>query len=138
MTTAVTAVGRADLFLKNMLIAALIFPGSFFIGAHWGLNGLALAWPIAWLLNFAVTFHRVAPAIGVSFPRVARAALWPVLAGLPMVASIYAARAMTTALSDAARLPVLIAAGALTYLVAISVLKPTIWTEMRQGFALAQ
>jgi hypothetical protein len=55
-----------------------------------------------------------------------------------MVASIYAARAMTTALSDAARLPVLIAAGALTYLVAISVLKPTIWTEMRQGFALAQ
>ena len=138
MWTAVTAVGRADIFLQNMLIGVVVLPGSFVIGAQWGVEGLALAWPIAWLINFAAGFRRVATAIDMTLPLIVGATLAPLVAGLPMVGAIMLTRMASPDLSDLYRLPLLIASGAVSYLAVVSVLKPSIWKEVRHALAAAR
>ncbi len=138
MWTAVTAVGRVEIFLQMMVIGVVVFPSSFLVGAQWGLEGIALACPIAWLINFSVGFPRVARAIRVSMSDVAGTTVVPLLAGLPMMAAIALTRLATASLSDLYRLPLLIAAGSLVYLVVISILKPSAWVEMRRALAIAR
>ena len=83
MVTAVQAVGRTKVYLQNMLVGAVVFPTTFLIGAQWGLEGLAIAWPVAWFVNFAATFPRVAAAIDLSLQRIVSAVRGPLIAGFP-------------------------------------------------------
>lgn len=138
MWTAVTAVGRVDIFLQLMLMGVVIFPGSFLVGVQWGLEGLALAWPIAWLANFSVGFPRVVKAIGLSMGDVVRATSLPMLAGLPMAAAIMATRWATPTLAEVLRLPLLIVVGGAVYLAVVSVVRPSTWTEVQRTLAAAR
>ncbi len=131
MLTAVAAVGKTDLYFKNMLVGLIVFPASFLIGVHWGIDGIAVAWPIAWALNLSFNLHRVTAAIGMNIGQVARALSLPVFAGLPMILAIAATRVFTGELTDAVRLPLLILVGAAAYLSAATALKPAIWKELR-------
>ena len=138
MWTAVTAVGRADVYLQMMIIGVFIFPCSFLTGAQWGLEGLALAWPAAWLLNFSISFSRVAKAIGLKFSEIAGATAVPLMSGIPMAAAIALTRIATPGLADAIRLPLLILVGGLVYLGVVSALKPSLWVEVRRTLAAAR
>lgn len=138
MWTAITAVGRADTYLQVMMIGVVVFPSSFLIGVQWGLKGLAIAWPIAWLVNFVVSFPRVVKAIGLSLPDIAGAVAVPLVAGLPMAAAIALIRLVTPGLSDLYRLPLLIIIGATIYVSVVSMLKPSVWVELRRTLAAAR
>lgn len=132
MWTAVTAVGRIDIFLQLILIALVVFPASFLVGVQWGLTGLALSWPIAWLLNFCIGFPRVVKPIGLNLTSMASAMATPLVAGLPMVAAITLTRMATSAWSDAYRLPLLVVVGAGAYLAVVTLIDREIWPEVRR------
>lgn len=138
MWTAVTAVGRADVYLKMMVLGVVIFPCSFVVGAQWGLEGLALAWPVAWLLNFSLSFPQVAKAIGLNLSGIAKATAVPLLGGLPMVVAIALTRMVTPNLPDPWRLPLLIVVGSLVYLGVVTALKPSVWVDVRRTLAAAR
>jgi|KBSSwiStaDraftv2_1062776.scaffolds.fasta_scaffold90413_2 O-antigen/teichoic acid export membrane protein len=131
LMTSVAAVGRADLCMKNMLVGVVLFPASFLIGVHWGIEGVAVAWPIAWALNLSFNLHRMANAVGMRVADVAQALRLPCMAGLAMLGSITAARFLLGDISDAVRLALLIGLGALAYLTALTALRPSIWQELR-------
>jgi teichuronic acid exporter len=132
MATGVMAIGKAELYLHTMLVGAVVFPCSFLVGVQWGLNGLAIAWPLAWLLNFSLAFRRIGGALSLNLGHIANAVRTPVLAGIPMVAMISLSRSVAADLSDIARLPLLIAVGAATYVVLVYVLQPSILQELRR------
>jgi O-antigen/teichoic acid export membrane protein len=138
MWTAVTAVGRVDIFLRIVIIAAFVFPGCFLVGVQWGLTGLALSWPLAWLLNFAIGLRKLTEPIGLRFSDIVNATARPTAAGLPMVAVIFAARALTPDLPDMARLPLMVALGAGAYILVITVLDRSVWADLRRTLAAAK
>lgn len=129
--TTVAAVGETHLYFKNMLVGAIVFPGSFLIGVQWGIDGLAVAWPIAWLLNISFNLRRVTAAIGMTVAHIVRALAVPVLAGVPMFLAISVSRPLCAGLSDPLRLPLLIVIGAATYLGVAMLLRPTTWDDLR-------
>jgi teichuronic acid exporter len=136
--TAVAAVGRPDLCMKNMLVGLVLFPTSFLIGVHWGIDGIAVAWPIAWALNLSFNLKRMTHAVGMRVADVAQALRLPCSAGCAMLAAIIVARSMLGDMSDAVRLALLIAIGAFTYLVALTALNPSIWRELRGVVAMVR
>jgi len=138
MWTAVTAVGRVDIFFRMMVVAAFVFPSSFVVGAQWGLAGLALAWPIAWFANFAINFQKLCKTLNLGINQVVSTIAVPLLAGIPMLAAIFLARLGAQDLSDLERLPLLASAGGVVYLIIVHVLKPTAWVEMRRVLAMAR
>jgi len=136
--TSVAAVGRADLCMKNMLVGVVLFPTCFLIGVHWGIEGVAIAWPIAWALNLSFNLHRMTGALGMRVADVAQALRLPCMAGLAMLAAIAAARMLLGDASDAVRLALLIGLGALAYLTFLTALRPSIWQELRGVVAVVR
>lgn len=65
LSTATTALGRADIDFRNTLTGCLILPASFLIGAQWGPVGLAAAWLAAVPVVFALNFRRSSALIGI-------------------------------------------------------------------------
>ena len=98
----------------------------------------ALAWPVAWLLNFSLSFPQVAKAIGLNLSGIAKATAVPLLGGLPMAAAIALTRMATPNLADPWRLPLLIAVGSLVYLGVVTALKPSVWVDVRRTLAAAR
>lgn len=138
MWTAVTAVGRVDVFTQLILIALVVFPCSFLVGVQWGLTGLALSWPIAWLVNFWIGFPRVVKPIGLSLSSIARVTAAPLAAGVPMAAAIVLTRMATAGWPDANRLALMVAMGAGVYLAVVTVLDRSIWAEVRRTLGAAR
>ncbi len=138
MATAVMAVGKADVYLRTMVVGICIFPASFLVGAQGGLNGLALAWPFAWLLNFSINFRRVAGVLDLGLAPVADAMRVPVLAGIPMIAMVLLTRAVTDPLSDLQRLPLLVTVAGATYAAFVYALQPAIVQELRRVASAAR
>ena len=68
-TPALLGVGRPDVGVVNLIIACVIMPAAFFIGAHWGLNGVALAWVVAYPILFLIMRYRTLPVLGVKLSR---------------------------------------------------------------------
>jgi O-antigen/teichoic acid export membrane protein len=133
LLTSVAAVGRVDLCMKNVLVGLVLFPASFLIAVQWGIDGVAIAWLVAWTLNLSFNLRRMTGALGMRVADVAQALRLPCTAGLVMMASIAVTRSQLGEMNDAARLAVLVALGAVTYLAALTALRPSIWRELR-GF----
>ena len=129
MATAVIAVGKAEVYLHTMLVGAVVFPVCFLIGVQWGLNGLALAWPIAWLLNFSINLRRILQVLGLELRQVVLAVHVPLLAGIPMVGAIALTRNFSDALGDLHRLPLLVVVGGVTYAAMVFAVKPAIFQD---------
>ena len=47
-TPALLGIGRADTFFFNLLFLNIIMPGAILIGTRWGVNGVAIAWALAY------------------------------------------------------------------------------------------
>jgi len=130
--TAVAGVGRAGTVLRNTVTTALVWPICFLVGAFWGAEGLAASWLVAIPTTFLLNFPRTSASLGVAFGDVLRTLLRPMLAGLVMVASITGARLLIADLGLMLRAGLLIAVGAAVYLVMITLLDRSAWSQLRQ------
>lgn len=130
--TAVAAIGRAGTDLRNTIMAAVAWPASFAVGAHWGANGLAAAWLAAIPLTFMVNFPRTSRALGISFGSVARSLRAPACAGVLMYAVVAAIGWSAPDLSAWPRLALMVGSGAATYLAAITLFDRHIWRDLRR------
>jgi hypothetical protein len=70
--------------------------------------------------------------VGVAFGDVLRTLLRPAVAGLAMMASIVGTRLLIADWALALRTGVLVAIGAAVYLVTITLLARTVWSQLRQ------
>jgi O-antigen/teichoic acid export membrane protein len=116
LNTAAQGIGRADIALKQMLLAALVMPIAFVAGSQWGLVGLSLAWVLVFPLVLWWGLVIFLPVIGLGVTDVLSAIARPALAALGMYIAVFSVRGL---LDPAAHLMVhlaiLVLAGALVY-----------------------
>lgn len=130
--TAVAGVGRAGTALRNTITTAVVWPACFLVGAFWGAEGLAASWLVAIPATFLMNFPRTSASLGVAFGDVLRTLVRPTLAGLVMVAAIMSTRLAVGELGLPLRTVILIAVGAATYLIMITLLDRDVWWQLRQ------
>ena len=116
---AVQGLGRSDILLSNAIVTAVIGTLAFFIGVHWGLFGLCVAWLVATPLIFLHNMTRSLSVLNLSLTQLGWAMLPPAIAAAMMYAVVLALRSGMVAYSAGTRLVVLVAAGAVAY-VAVS------------------
>ena len=111
------ATGHASYNARTMLIATLIMPLSFLLGARWGLEGVALVWlvghpAIVMTQQLAYALH-VADTRFIEYLR----ALWPAVSSTAMMAAVVLGTRglLDNHLARPAALAVNIAAGAIAY-----------------------
>ena len=118
VSTATVGSGHADIGFKTSVIAMLIAPPAFYLGAQFGIIGLAVAWLFVTPLVVYTNVSRSSPRVGVSLQDVLHDIARPGLASLLMAIGVYACRFATSGLGDGGRVAILIATGVLLYVVA--------------------
>ena len=110
--------GKPNINIVNQIIACFIIPGSILIGLKWGLQGVCLAWIIAYPIYFIIVLIRSLPAIGVSIVDYFNAIRVALLHASIMYLAVWLAREYLNTLTTPliVQLIALIAVGALTYL----------------------
>lgn len=127
MNTAFQGIGRGGVVFMNVLTACLVMPVAFWIGAHWGLFGLCIAWVLGFPLVFIVNLWRMLPLVALRL-RDIRSALAPAaLTSAGMYAAVSVARYIAADRLGAPFLMVLlIGVGAASYAVLV-------WTANRSA-----
>jgi O-antigen/teichoic acid export membrane protein len=116
MNTAAQGIGRADIALRQVLLAAVVMPIAFLVGVQWGMVGLSIAWVAAFPLVLWGTLIIFVPVIGLRVADVLYAIARPVLAGTGMYAAVALARSIIEpGMPMIAQLTILILTGALAY-----------------------
>ncbi len=132
LSTALAGMGRADLDLRNSIVTFVVYPLAFAVGVHWGIDGLAISWLAAVPIVFALNWPRTRATLAIAGSRFAAAAGAPVAAGVAMYAAVWSARPALESVSALARLPALIAVGAVVYLVVVTALDRRVWRDVRR------
>jgi O-antigen/teichoic acid export membrane protein len=132
LATALTGMGRADLELRNTIVGAIVLPSAFFLGAKWGLNGLAFSWVCAIPLVLALNFPRTFGPLGLGVSDLLVATRGPIIAGIAMYGAVTLARLPLSGLEEAVRLPILVVVGAAAYLGVVRLTDRTIWSDARK------
>ena len=116
MNTAAQGIGRADIALKQVVLASLVMPLAFVVGSQWGLLGLAVAWAAAVPLVFVGAMALFLPVVGLRIHHFLGAMARPMLASLGMYATLRVARIMfEPATSPVARMTQLVIVGVAVY-----------------------
>jgi O-antigen/teichoic acid export membrane protein len=131
-TTAALGMGNISVNMRSMTATALILPAAFFIGVHWGIDGLASAWVVAIPLISCVAMPRMMKCVGISFAELFAAVRGPLVAGVAMYLTIALVRQFAAALHDVARLVLLIAVGGLVYLGTLRLADRKVFGELRR------
>jgi teichuronic acid exporter len=115
--SALKAVGRPDLSLRNVASGCAVMIAAFAVGSRWGVAGLSLAWVVAYPLYFVGTVVRSAPVLGTTPRALFGRVVGPLVASAVMFAVVTAAGTVTGHLvaGGLGRLLVLVAVGALVY-----------------------
>ena len=110
-------IGRPGVSATNYLIAAILMPVAFYIGASgWGVIGLAYAWLCMYPVVFFITAIRACPLVGLSIREFFAQMIRPVTAGAVMYAAVYGTQKIAYGVpSDWFYLLQLVAAGVLSY-----------------------
>jgi len=66
MPTITDALGRPEVGLQNVLLGFLLMPPAFYIGAHWGITGVSLAWVCIYPIVLYINSKRMLNVIGLS------------------------------------------------------------------------
>jgi O-antigen/teichoic acid export membrane protein len=111
------ALGKPSISMFTAMSGALLFPAAFFVGAQWGLIGMARAWLIAAPLLLLVTARLSAPLIGVTLWDIGRSILPGLAPALVMAIGVGVASQVIAPLGLAApvRLAGLVALGVALY-----------------------
>jgi O-antigen/teichoic acid export membrane protein len=131
-TTSVSALGRADIALRNMLVNCAWLPIAFLAGIHWGVVGLALTWVVAHPILFYENFRGMSRVLGITLREVGAAVYGPIAAGVTMCGAVWGGRLALGAVPELYRLVALIAVGAATYLSVAALLDRRIWVDVKR------
>ena len=92
LNTAFQGIGKTGVVLWNATTACVILPAAYWIGAHWGLLGMSLAWLIGFPFVFYLNLRRMLPIVGLKLSQVLGAAAWPAAAAVVMYACVMLTR----------------------------------------------
>jgi O-antigen/teichoic acid export membrane protein len=112
---ATNAIGRPGISVRVGVAGALLMPPAFLAGVQWGPSGLAAAWLGGMAVLLAVTARLSLPAIGVKARALAGAVAPGFAAAAAMAAAVAGIDSGLPPLAPAARLAVLVPAGAAIY-----------------------
>lgn len=115
------SVGRADVSFRNTCTTAVAMCIAFIAGCQYGLSGLALSWVIVFPLAFLFNMFRASDFLGLTLGAILQALYKPLLVSLIMYGVVAGTRQLLS-LSALPALLVLIAVGAVTYLVSSLIL----------------
>jgi O-antigen/teichoic acid export membrane protein len=116
LPSAIDAVGRPDVSVKNLITASIVMPASFLIGGQWGIQGLCLAWVIAFPLVFLANLSRSLPAIQMRLAPFLMTMAKPALASAAMYGAVLATGQLIPAdTGGLLRTAILVIVGGLTY-----------------------
>jgi len=117
LSTAVNGVGRADVGLRNTLVAAVVLPAAFLVGARWGALGLSIGWVVGMPVVFILNFRRSSRAIGIGIKQVLQALWLPTLAvGSMVLALLLLRQVLPASLSPWSLLATLVLMGSAIFL----------------------
>jgi O-antigen/teichoic acid export membrane protein len=109
------AMGNRSLDLRNTILNFVLLPSGFFVGAHFGLIGLCLAWLISLPLAYAFSVPSVLRLLGMRVRDLGAACGAPALAGGVMYVAVLALRPVLDGKPAMLQLIALSAAGACAY-----------------------
>lgn len=128
--TAGLGIGRAGLDFRNNIVAAIVLPTAFFIGTHWGINGLAASWLVAIPLVLSMNLPRVLRALSISVGDLVSVVWRSFAAGVGMYIAVVLCRHSIGGIPDLAALAILIAVGGLAYLAGMHALDRSIARDL--------
>jgi len=126
--------GRPDVMMWNMVVAIVIMPPAFYIGAQYGIVGLCLAWVTAYPALFILMTYRVLKVLEIPLGDFLKACWLPFTASAVMVAGIFL---LKWALTVPTVLSVIISIlmGVILYTATTLMLNRNEWMELRSLFA---
>lgn len=86
---ALYGIGRPDIGVRNLLVACLVLPPAVYLGSHWGLTGVCLAWLLLYPLQFLYLLNLAAPVLGITVSAYLQTLVAAGLAASGMVGVVY-------------------------------------------------
>ncbi len=115
ISTTIMSMGRVDIAMVTNVIGACLIPPLFYVGAHYGIVGLSVAWLVVTPLMFMLNMFRALPILGLSM-RAVFAEMWrPMISAAVMFLAVEGLRRVLGGIGDVPRFTVLVAAGAAIY-----------------------
>jgi O-antigen/teichoic acid export membrane protein len=105
------AMGRPQIAVRNNLLQVLVMPPAFYLGAQFGLVGVAIAWVITWPILSGIVTYQTLELIGLPVSAYAKALVHPVVSSVVMVAVVVAVQ--RSLLAAAPAVVVLVVSGVL-------------------------
>ena len=121
-TTASLGVGDMRITVVNTMASALVLPLAFYVGMHWGVDGLALAWVVAIPCIFVFRLRKMLRTVDLSPSDLLVCVRAPAIAGGIMFLAVDLARLACDGLTPGHRLAPLIATGAGAYIASVLLL----------------
>lgn len=126
---ALMGLGRPDVQVYNLLLACVLLPTAFIIGAQWGVNGVAIAWLIAFPLFLLWVLMRALPILGITLGEFWAAVRPSLLGSTLMLVVVYSLRPALAGNDELWILAVLIGLGAGIYALTVLLLQRALWRE---------
>lgn len=135
VSPAVLGIGKPGVIFVNQAIAFAIMPIAFLIGVHDGINGLCLAWIIAYPLVFLLTTFRNLKVLGIPFLDFISEIKFAVASSLVMTLAVMTiSHVLRDSSTGAMILAISISSGILIYVFMVCTFNPSLITEFRQIF----
>lgn len=115
VATTIMSMGRVDIITVTMLIGVCIAPPLFFLGSHYGIVGLSVAWLVVAPILFLLNMFRALPIVGLSLHAVATELWRPLTSSAVMFVAVGGGRLLLKGVPDVAMLPLLVMVGAVVY-----------------------
>jgi teichuronic acid exporter len=132
---ALFGVGRAGVSAVNMAITVALMAPAFFVGAQFGLVGLATSWLVTFPVVFAVIAIRALPVLGVSLADFWISVRATLISGFAMAGVVLAVQVGTVDFAPPLRLLASVTAGALAYVGMMRLVDRTAISELRELLA---
>jgi teichuronic acid exporter len=131
---AIFAMGRPKVNMVNMFINLAVMSVAFLIGVNFGIQGVCLAWAIAFPFVFLVNSVRCLNVLEMPLSSYLSELLFPFIVSLLMVAVITALRAVLNMLSPFYSFAILTALGVLFYFAVMVVFKKEELLKIKEQF----
>lgn len=138
-STTLAGLGCADVEFRNMLTALGVTVLSVLLGVMAaGAAGLAAGLSVAAVLVLVLNFHRTNRVLGLSIREGVHVLRGPVIAGASMYAAVMGARVALAQAGDLVRFVVLVATGAVVYLLVVRMFDSRSWHLLRRAAGAAR
>lgn len=131
LPTVTDALGYPGVGLRNVILGCAVMPPAFYVGSHWGIEGIAYAWLLGYPLVLLVNMRRMLKVIGLEAALVARRAGPAVLCAALMFGAVSLLRAPLAGQPRAWALVAEVLGGMLAYGLASLFLNRAMVAELR-------